>query len=133
MTHLPLSGVLLLTALLALSGCNRRGTVSRARDDSEIQRAIVGNWAVEVSNVSGVVTLRADSSFSGYWSNMLQPKGWRFGGEWGISNGALVTKWTNANFWNYTNDFALGSEKIYKIAQLNAEELVFETNDLVGI
>jgi hypothetical protein len=127
------SGVLLLTGVLALTACDRRGEASRAPDDSKIRRAIVGTWGVEVSNVAGVVTLRPDSGFSGYWSNMLRPKGWRFDGQWGISNGALVTKWTNASFWNYTNDYAPGDEKTWKIQHLNADELVFDTNGVAGV
>lgn len=59
--------------------------------------------------------------------NVLTSKGWRFEGEWGISNRVLVATLTNASFWgNYTNDFARGAKKFWRIAQLNAEELVFE-------
>jgi len=47
-----------------------------------------GNWGVVVSNIEGVFTVRLDGGFSGYWSNMSRPKGWRFDGQRDISNGA---------------------------------------------
>jgi hypothetical protein len=119
--------------MVCLTACGRRGRASQPDDDSKIRRAIVGTWGVEVGNVAGLFTLRPDSSFSGYWSNMSRPKGWRFEGEWSITNGALVSEVTNTSYWNYTNDIAPGHESSWKILRLDDHELVFYTNAEAGI
>ena len=64
---------------------------------------------------------------------MVRPKGWGFEGRWDISNSTLLAKYTNAIFWNYTNNIALGHQSSWKILQLNADELVFDTNDVAGV
>ncbi len=118
--------------VLALTACQQRKGATPALADAQVRQAIVGTWGVEISIVVGVVMLRPDSSFSGYWSNRVRPKGWRFDGQWDIANGALVTKWTNVSFWNFTNDYAPGTEKSWPILRLDAQELVFETNSVIG-
>lgn len=110
--------------VLLLTACTRQDE-ARVAEDAQLSRAIAGTWCVERSNVVGVLTLQPNANYSGYWSNELRPKGWRFDGEWKIVNGALVGKVKRANYWNYTNDVVPGRETSAKISHLDDRELRF--------
>lgn len=92
--------------------------------DARIQQRIVGTWSMEISNVEGVIALRPDGSFSGYWSNTVQPKGWRSEGEWKIANGALVSTITSKTAWNFTLSGPTGTVETAKILGLTDHDLV---------
>jgi hypothetical protein len=114
-------------AFLLLTACNRRSDAPSA-EDVRLSRAVAGTWRVERSNLIGVLTFQPDGSYSGFWSNQVRPKGWRFDGEWKIVNGSIVQKLKHATYWNYTNDVVLDQEASYKISHVDDHELQ-TTND----
>ncbi|HZR18233.1 MAG TPA: hypothetical protein VFE51_13155 [Verrucomicrobiae bacterium] len=79
---------------------------------------------MEISNVEGMIALRPDGSFSGYWSNTVRPKGWRSEGEWKIANGALVSTITSKTPWNFALSGPTGTAETVKILGLTDHDLV---------
>jgi hypothetical protein len=123
--HLALA---LLTATLILTGCDRRDKAARPLTDAEIRKTLPGQWSVVISNVEGGLTLRPDGTYSGYWSNLVTPAGWRSEGYWQIANGALISRITNKSAWNFTLSGPTGTVERVKILRLTDQELTTATH-----
>jgi hypothetical protein len=119
----PVAFLFVATALL-FAACDHRKALGRSQTDAEIQQTIAGTWGLVISNVEGVITYRPDGGFSGYWSNMLGPRGWRFEGEWKIVDGDLVSVLTNKSAWNFTLHGPTGTVDRVRILRLNDQELI---------
>lgn len=115
---------LFVATALFLAACDHRKGAGRSQTDAEMQRTIAGTWGLVISNVEGVITFRPDGSFSGYWSNMLGPKGWRSEGEWKVVDGDIVSVITNKSAWNYTLHGPTGTVDLMKILRLSDQELI---------
>lgn len=111
----------LLAAVFIVAGCNRH---DKASTDARIQQRIIGTWSMEISNVEGMIALRSDGSFSGYWSNTVRPRGWRSEGEWKITDGVLVSTIKSKTAWNFTLSGPTGTVESAKILALTDHDLV---------
>lgn len=112
---------------IAAGGCSDRA--NRDAKDVQIHRAIVGTWTMETNRVEGVLSLHPDGSFSGYWSNMVAPRGWRSEGEWWITNGDCAMVITSKAAWNYTLHGPTGTLERIRILRLNDRELIGASDD----
>ena len=110
--------ILMAASALGLGGCGDGAT--HDAEDAEIERLIVGTWRTEVSNtLDGVMVFDSDGSMSGYWSNTVTPKGWRYQGLWWVTNGGLASVITNTSAWNYTVGGPIGTEQWMRILQID--------------
>jgi len=124
----------LLVATLLLTACDRRKEASRLSADAETRLAIAGTWSVVISNVEAVVTLRPDGTASGYWSNRGKiQRGWRWEGDWGIVDGALVTTNTSKSAWNFTLSGPTGTVERVNILRLTGQEFVAATDEQTNV
>ena len=110
--------VTMISTGLLVTACRRHAEGDKGASDSELKRAIVGTWGLELSNVVGTLRIQEDGSSWCSYSNMLWPKAWEFEAQWDITNGILISKVTRTRYWNYTNDTLPGDVDSWEILQM---------------
>jgi hypothetical protein len=108
--------------LAAVCGCGD-GTNHGAKD-AQTERAIIGTWGMVTNRCEGILTFHPDRTFSGYWSNMVAPRGWQSEGNWKIINGDCVMVDTKKSAWNYTLHSPTGTEQRVSIVLISDQELI---------